>query len=885
MQTYVNKGMDDDAPATKATCIRQVTNWSYLKPHHRFESDQFDPMALRKEIAQTSPKMKALFERMDALDRTDQKMEGRVFKHVIFSDLTHGYGAKIIASSCIAMGFRLVYDASLKWVPPEDQVPYYNFALLASGQIFNNAFPTALRRKIVETFNRRPENVYGEQLRVILLDSGYKEGLDLFDVKYIHLFEPTVSAAEETQIIGRGTRYCGQKGLTFHPTLGWPIHVYRYELAIPPALRPVLGGETSLFPVYLKYAHIDFRKILFATALERATIQSAVDYPLNKAVHRFGISESEKDIEYLKSLVRTFIYNLDPRSYANLQRPTTVRVPVAPAREAVITPTAAMEGGKRVAKKKPKRVTEKALQPVVPTAYLTHSEMVAFVNANYRAYRWTDIQMENKCVVEAAPPSQGDRKPTIVEFTPTQNFMRSYLQPASVYKGVLAWHSVGTGKTCMAIAAASSGFEAAGYTILWVTRHTLKPDIWKNMYDQVCSIPLQKKLKDGTFEGSSETLGKGWESPISYRQFTNLLNRKNELYAKMVKRNGVTDPLRKTLVIIDEAHKLYTTDIPAQERPDVEKLKAMVHASYETSGKDSVRLLLMSATPYTTEPMNLVRLLNLLMPADKNLPETFDGFAAAYLDDTGDFTPTGRVEYQNAVTGYISYLNREKDARQFAYPVIEDIVVPMSENQAKTIRGRIRSLEKEITDLKKRSEEQQGTRSAVRRRIKDDREGYMANVCARQPAALEQCKAFAAQKSDVLSKELMSEIETGLQTITASLKNKTSQLEYLKQQSKILKDTDISQERALLERCEFKPKTPSTRRAQPSATELSQPPASAYQPSQEAVSTPEAALAREAALAPEAASTETVVGSERDGETLEAEGERRGGKKVKQKRR
>ncbi|MEC8042546.1 MAG: hypothetical protein VX181_17900, partial [Pseudomonadota bacterium] len=47
------------------------------------------------------------------------------------------------------------------------------------------------------------------------------------------------------------------------------------------------------------------------------------------------------------------------------------------------------------------------------------------------------------------------------------------------------WHSVGTGKTCSGVSIASSSFEREGYTILWVTRTTLKGDVWKNIFDQI----------------------------------------------------------------------------------------------------------------------------------------------------------------------------------------------------------------------------------------------------------------------------------------------------------------------------------------------------------------------------------------------------------------
>jgi hypothetical protein len=78
--------------------------------------------------------------------------------------------------------------------------------------------------------NERPANINGANMRIIILDSGYKEGLDVFDVKYMHILEPLVTKAEYTQVIGRGTRYCGQSGLPFVPDVGWPLNIYRYNL-------------------------------------------------------------------------------------------------------------------------------------------------------------------------------------------------------------------------------------------------------------------------------------------------------------------------------------------------------------------------------------------------------------------------------------------------------------------------------------------------------------------------------------------------------------------------------------------------------------------------------------------------------------------------------
>jgi hypothetical protein len=279
-------------------------------------------------------------------------------------------------------------------------------------------------------------------------------------------------------------------------------------------------------------------------------------------------------------------------------------------------------------------------------------------------------------------------------------------------KGMLLWHSVGTGKTCSAIAAASKNFEPEGYTILWVTRTTLKNDIWKNMFEQVCNESLRQRLSEGKkipVEAAKrmKLLSKAWSiQPMSYKQFSNLVSKNNQFYNELVKRNGAADPLRKTLLIIDEAHKLYGgNDLSAMERPDMKKLKQAIMHSYTKSGKDSVRLLLMTATPMTESPMELIKLLNLCIPPKDQMPESFDLFAEEFLKEDGSFTEEGKKKYMDRIAGSLSYLNREFDIRQFAQPKIEMILSPIAnENHIQQTDYELNA--KNIAEEKKRTQEE-----------------------------------------------------------------------------------------------------------------------------------------------------------------------------------
>ena len=298
--------------------------------------------------------------------------------------------------------------------------------------------------------------------------------------------------------------------------------------------------------------------------------------------------------------------------------------------------------------------------------------MRLFIRKNFSHLKWTNVELKNDCIKD----KENKKENRIITLGNSQEFVSNFFTSNSSYKGILFWHSVGTGKTCSAIATASNSFEKDNYTILWVTRHSLKPEVWKNVFKLVCSQTIKEKLNKGIFipeepDGTSAKLkfvDNKWIEPISYKQFTNLINKKNEYYNEMVKRNGTEDPFKKTLIIIDEAHKLYAEDTPANEKPDINALKKAIYNSYKISGKNSCRLILMSATPYTTDPMQLFKLLNLLRE-DDFFPENFEDLKKEYLDlETYKFNKN--KEFLDKITGYISYLNREKDVRQFAYPVI-----------------------------------------------------------------------------------------------------------------------------------------------------------------------------------------------------------------------
>ena len=287
------------------------------------------------------------------------------------------------------------------------------------------------------------------------------------------------------------------------------------------------------------------------------------------------------------------------------------------------------------------------------------------INRIFKEYKYEPIKIVNNCVKKSN--NQDER---IVTMTESQNFVTNYFVPDLFTKGLLVWHSVGTGKTCTAVSVKSFLFERLDYTVIWVTRTTLKEDIWKNMYDKICDHVIREKYQEGHRDNLRKFLSKRFIPPMSYKQFSNLLEGKNSLYEKLIELNGKEDILNKTLIIVDEAHKLYSKDLIAAEKPNMQIIEKLINKS------NTCKVLLMTGTPIADDPMEFMKLLNLISKKYK-FPTEINTFRQQFLKNN-KFTSKGKALFQSKVKGLISYLNRRFDPRQFTQPVFHEIPVEMS---------------------------------------------------------------------------------------------------------------------------------------------------------------------------------------------------------------
>ena len=491
-----------------------------MKYTYRFDNNNFNSEELKQYI-RTNRKLLLLYNNLRVLITNDKGS----YKHVIYASSTSC--AKIICGMLNILGLTSAYDKNHQSQMKGDKC----FAYLTINNVYGKPLSKSLIKKIKNTYNERPDNILGKNIMIMVIDKYFKEGIDLFDVRYLHIFSKIVYENEEEQVIGRIRRTCGHIGLPD----GTKQIVYSY---FPTAKSDTTFGKELTKLCY--YASIDY--------FELQDIQDLL----------FG--------NYVKNLYSNFALD-----------------------------------------------------------YSFSEDVVNFKNKFFDKYEKYYSNNKSNC--------NGT-----FELTPTQMMLKDYFQPTIKIKGILCWHYVGSGKTCMGLGVARN-FIDKNYSVIWVSRGSLLKDIQKNVLLCYGKDKLDYKLL-----------------AISYKTFTNLLQNKNK-YAR--------SNLENTLVIIDEAHKMFDGSLSSLESPDINILR-------EAIKHKTCKLMLMTATPFISDPMQLIKLLNLI--TDVKMPEEFSEFSKEYLEDGVKFSYNGINKFIKNTYKHISYLNETKDNSMFAIQVKNDII-------------------------------------------------------------------------------------------------------------------------------------------------------------------------------------------------------------------
>jgi superfamily II DNA or RNA helicase len=196
--------------------------------------------------------------------------------NIIFN-IMKSMGPTIVYSNYVLMEGLEIFKIYLKYfgfynfmkqkTPIKDKIGYVEF----HGGIKD----VKDRYKGMEAFNKS-ENKHGEIVKIMLISPAGTEGLNLKNVRQVHIMEPYWNEVRITQMIGRGIRQCSHKDL---PMEQRHMDVYRYKSI---RSKPVVGkhGEKWTTDQYIE--DVARSKDSLIQSFLDAIKEVAVDCVLNK---------------------------------------------------------------------------------------------------------------------------------------------------------------------------------------------------------------------------------------------------------------------------------------------------------------------------------------------------------------------------------------------------------------------------------------------------------------------------------------------------------------------------------------------------------------------------------------------------------------------------
>lgn len=280
--------------------------------------------------------------------------------------------------------------------------------------------------------------------------------------------------------------------------------------------------------------------------------------------------------------------------------------------------------------------------------------------------------------------------PKSYELQIPQKFLADFMNPKTPYKGLLVYHKIGGGKTCVAVNIAE-GFKHHKNIVVVLPaslkgnfRSELRTPCAGNNYIKDTERAILKKHSpsDQVFKDiirrSDERIDKFY-TIYSYNKFVDLIQA-----GKM--------KLTNTLLIIDEVHNMISETGTYYEN---------IYNAVMSAPKD-LRLVLMTATPIFDKPNELALTINLLNKKNQ-MPtgtEFYDLFLETKYTSRGiTYEPKNMDLFKSYIKGYVSYY---KGAPSHVFPdtILKIVKCEMSDKQYHLYRKIIAKESKSKKELK-----------------------------------------------------------------------------------------------------------------------------------------------------------------------------------------
>lgn len=275
----------------------------------------------------------------------------------------------------------------------------------------------------------------------------------------------------------------------------------------------------------------------------------------------------------------------------------------------------------------------------------------SYIMANFKESKLPDVM-------------KSDNDPCFIrtkdELKKYQLFLSKFLDFHSIYKNILIYHSVGSGKGASTINIYNMLYNASpGINVFILLKATLKEHPWMT--------ELNKWLQEDDKQyRMSNIIFVSYDSPIADKAFMDAV--KN------------SDSSKRNLYIVEEAHNfirnVYSNLSSRQGRRAQNIYDYIIQDQKENEG---TRVIMLSGTPAINSPFELALTFNLLRPGI--FPKSEAQFNQEFISTSAYRTlnPSKKNLFQRRIMGLVSYYTTSNDS--YASKTIEYIDVEMSKYQ------------------------------------------------------------------------------------------------------------------------------------------------------------------------------------------------------------
>ena len=325
----------------------------------------------------------------------------------------------------------------------------------------------------------------------------------------------------------------------------------------------------------------------------------------------------------------------------------------------------------------PKKTKKKSTSPILPyqsTPYYPDTTDPYFARKIYQKKEFYQHRIPEK-----QPEHQH------FQLSPSQSFLRNFINPLTPYKSLLVYHGTGVGKTCTAVSIAEQfiPYLPTGQKVYILLPPTIVSQFQKTIFNPETLLTYrdsgyleqctgnhylkefdERQLREIIQTGKiSETIRKKSVSMIrksyvlmGYEKFASYVTKIENKAVQSVRDTSSHERLKllarkrilsNSVLLIDEAHRI---------RMD-EKSQKLCSPVIERAIRDAdnLRLVLLSATPMYNSGREIVFLLNLLRINNGEPPLREN----MIFKSNGEFQPDGLETIRSATRGYVSYLRGE----------------------------------------------------------------------------------------------------------------------------------------------------------------------------------------------------------------------------------